>query len=324
MALDRVISLDPSFPGVAELKADILELEKQDDDLMGIEATGDGRALSASEITVDDWEDLEPVVETEGESSGSRWGFILLVVILLIVATGAALVASGTVNLTELLSGFLPTTEPVVIVVSEPTEGSALAEVELEASVTAVEEEATLAGTAMSTDEADAEPTAEATALAAAEAETDEPTPAATYEDASVATVAATETVAADPSPTADEPDPLLAAFVRDVAESISAFEIIQQSSGIENTALGDTLVLQLCAVPGREFNERLNGVMNAVVELAADIPEGIDAVAAGLLNCPDPNSSLRVIGVAVAAIQNYASEEINTKDFQRAWQPLS
>ena len=124
MALDRVLSLDPSFPGAAELKADALELEKQQDDLIGIEANGDDRALSASDISIDDWEDLEPAVATESEPSGRRWGFVLLVALLLIVATGAALVASGAVNLSELLSGFLPTTEPVVIVISEVNRGA--------------------------------------------------------------------------------------------------------------------------------------------------------------------------------------------------------
>ena len=63
--------------------------------------------------------------------------------------------------------------------------------------------------------------------------------------------ITAEETAAPDPSPTAGEPSTPLAAFVREVADSISEFEIIQGASGTEDTALGETLVLRLCAIPG-------------------------------------------------------------------------
>ena len=121
-----------------------------------------------------------------------------------------------------------------------------------------------------------------------------------------------------------DEAANPLSEFVRAVADSISDFEIDRRASAVRNTLLGRTIVIQVCAVPGREFNARLNLVINAMVELADEVPEDTEAVAAGLLNCDDENASLRIIGVPVATIRQYLDEDIDGKEFQRAWQPLS
>ena len=340
LALDRVIALDSSYPGATELKADVLQLQEQEEAVLNLERDTDGAALSAAGVSVDDWEDLEPVVEADHSNSSGRRSYVLLVVILLIVATGAALVASGAVNLTDLLSGILPSPEPAVIVVSEPTDEAEAAEVMLEASVTSVGEEATALATVESSAEIESSPTVEAAAEVTSAAGTEMPTSEATVlatataeapssptvegEASPAAEAEASATGEIEPSPTADEPDTAVEIFVHELAESISEFEIIRESSGIESTLLGDTLVLQVCAIPGREFNERLNRVMNAAVEMIDGLPEDLEAVAAGLLNCPDSNASLRIIGVSVATLQDYAREDINAKEFQRAWQPLS
>ncbi len=315
LALDRVIALDPSYPGAGELKADVLELQEQDDDLLGVETDANSTAQSASDISIDDWEDLQqPALDAESEPAGTRRGFVLLIVILLIVATGTALVASGAVNLGDLLSGILTTPEPAVIVVVEPTDEPAVAEVEIEPSMTSIDEATTLAAIAVSNSKTDTESTAETTALVSTVTGVGEPTSAATE----------AATAKGEPSPRAGEPDTPLAAFVRDVAESISEFEVIQQSSGRKNTLLGNSLVLQLCAIPGQEFNERLGRVMNAVVDYVADIPEDIEGVVAGLRNCDDPDAIQRRIGVTVSVIKAYADGDISAKEFQRAWRPLS
>lgn len=322
LALDRAIALDPSYPGASELRADVLELQDQEDDLLGLQTDVDGKTQTVDDIAVDDWEDLQPDVTSEVEPSRGRSAFVLPVLILLIIATGAALVASGAIDLSELLSGILPTPEPVIIVVSDPTDEPAQAAIKLEVSVTAVAEGAAPAATAISTGETDALSTvdaaAETTENLSAVPETEEPALEPTMKPTLEPALAANATA------TADQLDIAVAIFVRDLDESISEFEIKRGASDIESTELGETLVLQICVVPGREFNERLNRVMNAVAVLAEDIPAGIDAMAAGLLNCPDPNASLRMIGVAVSAIAQYASQDIDAKEFQRAWQPLS
>ncbi len=305
LALDRVLELDPSYPGANELKDDVLEIQSRDPDFLPLHADESVFAQDATGSTIDDWDELQPTNVDSDESSSGRLGAVVLAIILFVVAAGIALVASGTVDISEILEAILPTPEAKVIVVSAPTAGPAATESELEASATESDTDAT------------ALPAGQATAVA-----TGEPTEAATP----AATVAAAEeaTVEVEVSGTPDQASNPLSAFVNAVADSISGFEIDRRASILRSTPLGRTIVIQVCAVPGIEFNARLSRVINAMVDLADAIPKETEAVAAGLLNCDDDNASLRIIGVSVETIQQYLEEDIDSKEFQRAWQPLS
>ena len=140
-------------------------------------------------------------------------------------------------------------------------------------------------------------------------------------EDDSSPAIAPTETEAALAS-TAVSPE--TAAFITLVSDAISDFEIDETVSGLRSTELGNTVVIHVCAVPGPEFQARLGGVMGAVVSLEASIPENAEAIAAGLVNCDDADATVRIIGVERGIIQTYANEDIDARDFQGSWKPLS
>ena len=310
LALDRVLELDPSYPGANELKKDVLEVQARDPDFLQLDANEGPAAQEAAGGAVDDWDDLQPEIEASDESAGGRAGVVALAVILFIVAAGIALVASGAIDISEVLSGILPTPEAEVIVVSAPTDEPVATEPAVDEPASEVTPEvgaqATEAPTVAPTDEPTAEaPTAEATEAPA---------------------LATTADTVAEPeaTPTVDEASNPLSAFVRAVADSISEFAIDRRASAVSNTLLGRTIVIQVCAVPGAEFNARLSKVINTMVDLADSIPEETEAVAAGLLNCDDEDAALRVIGVSVEIIQQYLDEDIDSREFQRAWQPLS
>ena len=288
LALDRVLALDPSYPGANELKEDLLDVQSRDPDFLEAEADG---IVSAQGIvdSIDDWDDLQTGSEDSEETSDGRRVVILLAAILFVVAAGITLVASGAIDISEILSGILPTPEAEIIVVAGPTVDPAASE--------------------SGAGEPAPESTPAATALASA---------AATDDPAVVLTVAGT----ADPTP--DEASSALSAFVGAVAESISDFEIDHGASATRDTSLGRTIVVQVCAVPGREFNTRLSQVINAMVDLADELPDETDAVAAGLLNCDDESANLRIIGVSVEIVRQFQNQDIDAKEFQRAWQPLS
>ena len=279
-ALDRVIELDPAYPGAGELKADLLEFQSGGDDFVALEHSENGSAPASADFDIDDWEDLQPALETEVEASSSRKGFALLAIVLVIIAAGAGLVASGAIELPDWLSGLLPTPEPVVIVVSAPTEQEPPLTIQPEE--TAAPDQVLLPSQA----------TPGAHGLATAESVEDEDVESA-------------------------------AAFVRLIAEGIEDFPIVSAPPGIYQTGLGNTVVIQACAVPGSEFSDRLKTVMYTVADTAEDIPEAADAIGVGLLNCADEDASLRIIGVLASQIQQFANEEIDDKEFQRAWQPL-
>ncbi len=332
-ALERVLELDPKYPGARELKADVLEAQAKDPDLVALEARRSGAPGAAAAIDVDDWEDLQPAVETDANGSSFRGRFALLVVVLVIVV-GGGLVLSGALDLSQLLSGILPSPEPQVIVVSEstaePTSANPVSEPTSasqasEPTSVIVDSEATVAPVVAAT--ATSEPVAEAMPQEAdvnateviAPATEQEPTATATRRPTATSTPKASPT----PTPTISSDSIRIASFVSSVAETISDFTIVPLQSGMLPTKLGDTLVIIVCAVPGPEFNQRLNTVLTAVVTLEADLPENIEAVAAGLVNCDDEDADLRIVGVTRATISAFANEEIDSKDFQRAWQPL-
>ena len=311
-ALERVLELDSQYPGARELKADVLDLQSEDPDIIELEQGASGSAQSASGFDIDDWEDLESVVEADTESSTSRTKFVLLVGLLIILA-GGALVISGAVDISELLSGILPSPEPQVIVVSAPTDEPAPTEAD-DGVATEVATVVTAEPTASTTADDEPESTLSATDVATTVDETEQP----------VAELTPVATVSLKASPTGPAVTSDIVAFVSLVAGAIDEFTINPAQSSTRATGLGNTLVIQVCAVPGPEFNSRINTVLSAVVAAADDIPEDIEAVAAGLLNCDDPQASLRIIGVALSAIIDFANEEITDRDFQRAWQPLS
>lgn len=267
LALDRVLELDPSYPGANELKSDVLDIQSSDPDFLQVDVDESVSAQDAMGGAIDDWDDIQPELEDAGESSGGRQGAVVLAIILFVVAAGIALVASGTIDISEILSGTLPTPVVEVIVVGPPT--------------------------------------------------------AATLESTAATTAEATAGAEVIPGPDDEAANPL-SEFVGAVADSISDFDIDRGASAVRNTLLGRTIVIQVCAVPGREFNAKLNRVINAMVELADAFPEDTEAVAAGLLHCDNESASLRIIGVPVATVRQYLDEDIDGKEFQRAWQPLS
>ncbi len=315
-ALERVLELDPKYPGARELKADVLEAQSKDPDLIALQAGGSGAPdPAATTIDVDDWEDLQPVADSDENGSSAR-GRIALLVVLLLVVVGAGLVLSGAVDLSQLLSDILPSPEPQVIVVSESTSEPTAASLAGEAT------KAPLAASATSEPMAEAKPqeTAASDSEAIAPATEQKPTAVATERPTATATRDASPT----PSPTINSDSIRIASFVSSVAEEIADFTIVPLESGTLPTKLGDTLVIIVCAIPGPEFNQRLNAVLTTVASLEEDLPEEIEAVAAGLVNCDDADAGLRIVGVTRATISAFASEEIDSKDFQRAWQPLS
>ena len=321
-ALERVLELDPKYPGARELKTDVLEAQSKDPDLIALGASESGPQFTGGGFEVDDWEALQPVAEADPVSSSSR-GRIALLVVVLIIAVGGAFVISGAVDLDELLAGFLPSPEPQVIVVLESTVEQSLASSEATVATTDEPESSAVANAQLEAAAASTqlpEVSEQATAVAPesiADATTESEEPQADIKPSPVVT----GEIYVDPPVVSPEE---LTAYIGGIAEAIADFEIDERRSGVQYLSLGNTLVIRFCAVPGPEFNDRLNVVMNATVALADDMPDGIQAFGAGLLHCDDPNATQRIIGVTRRAIIDYANEEIKAKEFQRAWQLLS
>ena len=297
-ALDRVLQLDPTYPGARELKANALS--SQGVVASDLETELDLASAQSSlldENDIDDWESIKPAVEGVTTSPRTGRGFVLIIVALLILASGAVLVLSGAIDINEIVSLFIEPTDEPVIVVAAPT---------LEATATAflVQPESTDEPTVVATDivpTATGEPAAEPTTQPTDETESvSEPTTVATMSPSAVTT------------------------FVERVAAQLTDFSIDESQSAARETQLGMTVDILVCAAPGPEFNLRLNGVMDAAVSVHESIPAQTEAFAVSLVNCDDPDASVRTIGVARSILDDFAEGEIDAKTFQRAWRPLA
>ena len=299
-ALDRVLQLDPSYPGARELKEEVLAAQAAVAEEIEIQSSpGVGPDDLSHDRGIDDWEEIQPIIEQEAASTGAGRGFVLLIVVLLLGASGLLLVLSGVIDIEEIVSMFgAPTAEPVVVI-----------------SVSTAEPPTTEPVPATPTP---AQPTASATA-------TLDPAPTEQLVEETQepdATQAPSESVD-DPTGVESQPGSV-DEFIALVANGVTGFEIDQSHSGSRATALGQTLDILVCATPGTQFNQRLNGIMDAAVSQSASMPTDIEAFAVSLVNCDDPNASIRTVGVTRDRVTAYATREIDRKTFQQSWQPLS
>ncbi len=350
-ALQRVLTLDPQYPGARELKESLQDLDELP--LAAEALSADDAAQSQPpEINIDDWEDLQPILETPAPAQTSNL-VRTMVALLLLLIVGGTLIVTGVIDINQLLAGFLPTVEPAVVIddpASQATEadtfsiGTAVPQKEISPAATAREEADATAEPTLAAIADQQESVREASTVAAtAEQPIAEPTSEVAAQSAVVAPAGrddADETVPAGaqaPTPT-DEPTatseptppptfvPLPrseAEFVEKALLQLAESDLQPHQASLHDTEVGNTLVLQACAVPGPGFNAKVGMVMEALVALVEEIPSELDAVAAGMLNCGDPDAVLRIIGAEVSLIRDYAAGLIDDKAFQREWQQL-
>lgn len=313
-ALDRVLQLDPTYPGARELKAEVLAAQS----LLAGDLDSDLELASVQsslvdEDDIDDWESIKPAVEDSSTNPRAGRGFVLIIVALLILASGAVLVLSGAIEIDEILSLFSqPTTEPI-IVVAAPTVTATATDLSSQPEATVAASAISPSATGGPTSEATSELTMEATAETEVETE---PTVEATM------SATAAPALSATPAPTLSSAE--VETLIDLVGEQITDFSIDAPRSGEIESQLGMTFDILVCAKPGPEFTVRLQAVMDAAVSVSDSIPAQIQAFAVSLVNCEDPDASVRTIGVARSILDDFAEEKIDAKTFQEAWRPLT
>ena len=288
-ALDRVLQLDPDYPGARELKAQAQQGAATTLEPLAVPDEPMPEPMLDDTSRIDDWEAIKPDLPPQPADGGSRRLLIsIAAIVILAIAAGIYLAWTGVIDISPLTSLFATPTSVPVLIVSDET------------------------------------PDATARAAPAEAQQAPSEAPSATPESSATPTPTATFTPSPTPLPTSTALPAEVAAFIAGLAESVTDFDIDLEASGSRFTQLGNTLVVRVCAAPGDEFSQRLSDVMNALASSAADIPAGIEGLAASLLNCADESASPRVIGVSRAAMDEFASEAIDAKTFQQAWQVLS
>jgi cytoskeletal protein RodZ len=292
-ALNQVLALDKNYPGAKELDSQVRATE---------------------------------VIQNASEPRRqSRW-FPLMLVVLLLLAVGIILFllanASGgtpttptevaqSTDETTTEEAAVPTLTEILIV---PTTDDSQATIVFDATSTLEETETSVSvATEVTTDEPATEESAFPTLEAVA---TEEPT--ATIEE--IATEVATEVVEASPT----EDTGLIEPTIESQAVPVT-YAFMQGQSTPENGVVidGNTLKIQLCAVPGIEAGNAIRDILLTISIGTAELDAAIQVIEIALVDCTNQNVEQRVVAIDRSFVESFASGSINLQQLQQEIRPV-
>ncbi len=86
-------------------------------------------------------------------------------------------------------------------------------------------------------------------------------------------------------------------------------------------TGLGQTMMANICAAPGREMRTLLPQVMNALAQDSPALDASVTAIGVHLVNCSD-KSDLLTVATDRASAESYAAGSLSDSQFSALWQP--
>jgi hypothetical protein len=117
------------------------------------------------------------------------------------------------------------------------------------------------------------------------------------------------------PETTSDTFSTLLPAF--------SQFTLPDNSISVQQTDMGQTLLVSVCTAAGASLRATLPQVMDVAARQAGGLAGQIDAIGTRLVDCQNNNTPLRTIAVSSADAQAYASGSLTEEAFQSRWKAI-
>lgn len=105
------------------------------------------------------------------------------------------------------------------------------------------------------------------------------------------------------------------------IEAALSDYPIAESGVGLVETSLGNTLLVSACTTPGRAMRTLLPQVMSALAQQSPSLPSDLQAVGARMLNCQD-NTPLLTVAVDLLTAQSYAQGSVSDSDFAATWKP--
>lgn len=107
-----------------------------------------------------------------------------------------------------------------------------------------------------------------------------------------------------------------------DLYAALSDFDVADNSITVEQTTLGDTVVIPVCTEAGATLRETLPKVLKATAQAVSTFSTEAQAIAARMIDC-GMDSTLLMIGAIVSDAQAYADGSMSEEAFQATWQPI-
>ncbi len=124
------------------------------------------------------------------------------------------------------------------------------------------------------------------------------------------------QTSATVPSQSVDDPFEALRPM-------LSAFTLSDNGIQLNQTSLGNTLIVQVCTTPGRELRSTLPQVVDALAKANNTYTNQADAIGVQMVDC-QTSANLLAIGVSLSDAVAYANGDLTEEDFQARWKPLT
>ncbi len=320
-ALQRLLELDPEYPGARTLLSQITPPSQPTVPA----AAPPLPPLDDAELTGDDFADLTEddfaapqMAETRG--STSRNLIIGVAAVIILTLLGLLLIPS--------LFGGAPDVTPTSIIAEEPTarpiiddEAQSVDPSPLAPTTPAeTEQEPTDLPASPTEADEDEEPTQDAP-LFATTSDTDEAA-SATPEETEEPTEAPTETEELPTeTPTASStPTPTEVPNFGLEADTLEAAGVPEDGLNQMDTTLGNTLVFTICAAPGPQASEAISNLLDILIEDQSDLPTEFEAFGFAITDC-DADTVFRTIGVEREAFEDVDG---TTEELQGALRPIN
>mgnify|MGYP005847324543 CR=1 FL=1 len=103
---------------------------------------------------------------------------------------------------------------------------------------------------------------------------------------------------------------------------ALTGVNVVAESTGIENTSLGQTVLASVCTTAGDELRVALSDSMEAVSQAAAQMDNTADAAGVRLVDC-ETQTVLRVIAGPLEAAAQYAAGALDRESYEATWRAL-
>jgi hypothetical protein len=104
---------------------------------------------------------------------------------------------------------------------------------------------------------------------------------------------------------------------------AFSQFTLPDNSISIQQTELGQTLLVSVCTAAGASLRATLPQVMDVAARQVGQSTGQIDAIGTRLVDCQNNNAPLRTIAVSSVDAQAYASGSLTEEAFQSRWKAV-
>lgn len=105
------------------------------------------------------------------------------------------------------------------------------------------------------------------------------------------------------------------------VEASMAEFPVAESGVGLVDTSFGSTLVVSVCTTQGRAMRTLLPQVMNALAKQSTAFGSDVAAIGTRMLDCTE-NTELITVAADLGSAQSYAAGSLTDGDFAAMWKP--